>query len=586
MNKRNLGPVVLVLVAVASGLLVYWLMDGGPKTKPSQANTPDETAERQKPAGNEPARNRPAPENIEPDPVRNDRPQQPYTIDTSLPRILVEGDVTDSNGVGLPDIEVTFTGDMALRGVFGTGYTDATGRYRLLAWAANKNSRSASPDRKGTVVARAPDGGQGATAQFAVPAGDSCNAPPIKLAAGGAIEGIATDAQGGPAAGARITIRSSQPVSVLDTRAREPRVVNRVVMRVVHADSAGRFKAANLPAAGYRITGDPGYPGHNPNAAGAEVSEGRSAWVELALKGDNYIRGQVLDATGQPVPGAVVTLARPTRTETGEDGNTIKPAIEAVERGDSIRRADEGIRRFDDTAATNTRQMTDGNGRFGFYSLEDIEWVVAARIGQAEDKVPAQRINQPDITLRLATQDGAFVSGTVTDAETGLPVEAFDLRSLPGTGSADPDPFAKVADDRVFPWRPSGAYRLVNPPSGEFRIRVTAPGYAPAIVQLKALGPGEHRAGIDMQLLPLCELYVQPTLDGRRLDFEPVMLLFDERLAYQAATDALGEVRIPGVAPGRYKLKLVQADGTVHSADLEVPARRRATLGVNLSPGG
>lgn len=585
MNKRILGPVVMLVVALASGLLVFWLLGGGPDPKP-HANVPEEVADQPKPGTDTPPANRPGPENIEPDPVRNERPQQPYTIDKSLPRMLVEGQVTDANGVGLADVEVTFTGDLALRGMLGTGYTDATGRYRLLAWAANKNARSVSTDRKARVVARSPEGGQGASDPFVVPNGDTVDAPAITLQAGGSIEGTAVDSQGRPAPGARITVRSAQPVSMIDLRAREARVTNRVLMRMVNADSNGNFKVSNLPAAGYRISGDPGYSGFNPNALSVDVAEGRTAWAQVVLKSENYIRGQVVDATGKPVPGALVMLARPPK-EGEEDPNRVKPAIEARDRDTRIRTAGEdSIRRFDENTATNARQMTDGNGRFGFYSLEDTDWTVTARVGQAETKLEKQRINQPDITLHLASTDGSFVSGVVTDAETGLPIEAYDLRALAGTGSSDPDPFARVAEDRIFPWRPSGAYRLVNPPGGDFRVRVTAPGYAPAFVSVKPLTPGEHRNQVDLQLLPLCEVFLQPTLDGRRLDFEPVMLLFDERLAYQASTDALGEVRIPGVAPGRYKLKLVQADGTVHEADVEVPARRRANLSISLNPAG
>lgn len=587
-NNKYVGTVAVLLVAAASGLLVFFLLADSPKPSPKPKTDPDQKSDAGKPDPVQPDKPATAPENIEPDPVRNERPPQPYVLPSELPRLIVEGRVVDGNGVGLADAEVLFTGDMALRGMQGVGFTDGAGNYQLLAWSSTKPAASGSTTRRGTISARSADGGQGVSPTVTVPDGESFLAPPVAVNAGGAIEGVVLNTDGAPAPGARVTVRSATPVPMPDFRGREPRVVTRPLVRMVQADERGQFKAAALPAAQYRVTADPGYWGQNTNAATVDVAEGRSAWSQVELRAENYIRGRVVDALGNPVPDAVVFLTRPpVEGETPGDLGSAANRITARDRGGDVSRIGaDTARRFDESSATNSRQMTDAQGRFGFFTLEDIEWTVVARVGAVEARLEKHRVNLPDITLTLETPGKALVSGRVTDAETGLPVSAFDLRVFAGSGSADPDPFSRVAPDRMFPWRPSGEYRLVNPPAGEFRLRFTAPGFVPQFVQIKALGDGEHRAAANAELLPLCELYMTPTLNNRRFDFEPVMLMFDNRIAYQASTDALGNLRIPGVAPGKYRLKLVQRDGTALQCDVEVPARRRAELSVTLDPAG
>jgi hypothetical protein len=105
-------------------------------------------------------------------------------------------------------------------------------------------------------------------------------------------------------------------------------------------------------------------------------------------------------------------------------------------------------------------------------------------------------------------------------------------------------------------------------------------------VPVPALGAGEHRAGLEARLVPLCELILTPMHDSSRLDLEPVLLLFDQRLAYQASTDEAGITRIPDVAPGHYQLRIVLANGTILGAEIDVPAKRRAELTASLVPAG
>ena len=123
---------------------------------------------------------------------------------------------------------------------------------------------------------------------------------------------------------------------------------------------------------------------------------------------------------------------------------------------------------------------------------------------------------------------------------------------------------------------------MINVPQGDFRLRLSAPGYVPLLLPVEALRESEQRTGLVAELKPLCDVTITPTHDGRRYDLEPVMLMYDNRIAYQASTDATGRVRIPAVAPGSYELRLMLQNGTVMKAQVEVPAKRAALLEVEL----
>src|SRR5690606_2170777 len=330
------------------------------------------------------------------------------------------------------------------------------------------------------------------------------------------------------------SIRSAQAVPMAEERAGGPRIGERHLQRQVHADDRGAFKLAALPAGTYRITGDAGYFGQNTDALIVEVSEGRITTAVIKLRGENYLRGQVVDAMGMPVAGAIVQL----RGEGVALGDGLLQPIQDRDRIGLRRQNDgnTGIRRFAERTAA-ARQFTDADGRFGFYSLQDKPYALVARLGSVEAQLENLPVNGPDAVLRLGETGGRVVSGYATDSATGLPVTAFDVRVVARADSTDPDPFTRVSPDRTFPWRPAGAFRVMDAPAEDFSIRISAPGYVPLIIPVDGLGQAEHRANVEAGLVPLCNLTVTPTQDGARLDLEPVLLLFEGYLAYQGATD-------------------------------------------------
>jgi protocatechuate 3,4-dioxygenase beta subunit len=581
MNRKVLIPLALLLVVGLAAMLFFIFSGDDPAPDAPHEGTPGVAKKQDPDRKTTPVRTpTPVPENIQPDPVAV-KPRETFVFQKDLPRIIATGRVVDGNGIGIPDAEVVFSGDRSMRGVYGMGYTDGGGSYSILAWASTRARRTPSQDRAAVVAARAPDGGAGVARSEALPEEDRITMPDVVIAAGGSIEGTIETSDRMPAAGAPVTVQSAGRVPMADMRGREPRIEDRIFIRKVQADERGAFKLTNLAAGKYRITGDAGYLGMNTSAEIIEVAEGRITSATIVLRAENYIRGQVLDAVGQPVPGAVVQLSSNDDAATSPLGTPVRPNTVELRRAVSD---GSGPLRFDEAGAGNTAtQMTDTDGRFGFFTLQDREWTVAARVGKAETRLEGVRVNQADLALRLSSGGGRLVSGTVVNAETGLAITAFDLR-VQKSDRNDPDALTLVAEDGAFPWRPGGAFRVVNAPEGDFSVRVSAPGYVPLSMPVSALGQGEHRSGLHGELVPLCDLHLTPTHEGRRYDLEPVVLLYGERqVAYKAATDALGHVRIRDVAPGDYTFKLMLQDGTTLTAEITVPRKKRADVPLDLS---
>jgi hypothetical protein len=243
----------------------------------------------------------------------------------------------------------------------------------------------------------------------------------------------------------------------------------------------------------------------------------------------------------------------------------------------------------DETSALATqvgkrRSITDAAGRYGFSNVQAGEYRLESKLGASEALLQAVQPGQPDHDLQLDANSS--LSGTVLDAQTGLPVEFYDVRVVVAGQPTEVTPFERVSQDGRFAHHPGGRYALLNPMLQEGVVRVSAAGYMPATLSFGPLAEGDMLTGQDISLKPLCRLSFELVREGRRLDLEPVALLFDGLLAYEASSDELGRVRIPDVAPAAYKVVVFLADGTKLEADVTVPAAREAELQVALKPVG
>jgi protocatechuate 3,4-dioxygenase beta subunit len=583
MGQKLIVPVAFVVLALGACIAIYFLMQGdSPRPGPE-------------PAGNTPVAERPKNESrpltladfdvaqVDPDPVRTDRPPQPYVAPKTTMRIVISGRVVDESGVAIVDARVFFTGASRLNGMKGAGYTDAGGNYRLLAWAPNVNKMG---DPLGRVAAEAPDGRVAVGENVSIADDALAEMPDLIFAASTTLEGQVITSSGEPAPGAEVTVRSAGPVQVATIQGRESTNTRRQFVTTVIADQSGRYSFKHLPPGRYQVSAEAGYFGVNAQKPEADLTTAGYAWQDVQLENPNQVRGVLKDAAGNSISGAVVRLSM-VRGGAGETDGILPglPAGEITEVRD-LRDRTAGFRSGDTSLQTNAladrRALTDAAGRFGFTRLSDADYKLEVKLGDAEGVIEGVKISQPDYALQIEVKTS--VAGVVRDAETGLAIEFFDARMA--QAASDATPFERVADDGRFEYHPGGGYMIPNPTLEAGMVRISAPGYMPATVSVGDLKEGDARRDLDVTLKPLCELSFDLTRDGRRLDFEPVALLFDDRLAYEASSDQLGRVRIPRVAPATYRVRVTLADGTELQADITVPDARKATLEAKLRTAG
>jgi protocatechuate 3,4-dioxygenase beta subunit len=355
---------------------------------------------------------------------------------------------------------------------------------------------------------------------------------------------------------------------------RSVRVQHVYLSRAATTDHRGEFRFVGLRPGRYSLGAESSYFGHAPQRQEVEAPASRPVWADVNLTATAWVRGVVRDSDGRPVPGAVVRV-------TGADGRP--PAGRAPDLSNARDEAGGvlGTSRKDDLRLrlnAGNMALTDDQGRFGFFGLAAGPWTVTTRVGESEAVVEGQEPGGPDVVL--VVQADSVLAGVVRDAETGRPVEQFDLRLL--RGSQDKvTPYDRVSAERAFPLRPGGEWRVLNA-TGSVLLRASAPGYAPATLKLDDLAAGQRRDNLEIRLLPLCSLTLNLSFEGARLEFEPVMLMFERGLVYESTTDAAGRARPGQVMPARYEVRAVLRDGTRLAATVDVPARAAATLEVAL----
>jgi len=583
MGQKLVVPLTMLVLAISAGVAIYFLLQADtPRPAPAPAgnstvaDTPQRDSTPLSPLEFDVSR-------LQPDPVLTDKPHQPFSPAKDGLRMVISGRVLDDSGVGVADARVLFTGAQKLHLLRGSGYTDAAGNYRLLAWSTLSGHTAGEP--AGRVSAEAPDGRLTVGDQTPVTEGDSFEMPDLTLASGATLEGQVITSDGAPAAGVIVTVRSGGPVFVHAIRGREPNSGQRQHVTSVTANETGRFSFRNLPPAKYQLSADAGYFGVNVPTPDVDLISARYLWQDLRLEGGSHVRGTVRDRQGNPIAGAVVQLVLVRR-----DAPPETPPVNSPARLEAVRDLRERVTDFrNDTTALATqvgkrRSITDAAGRYGFSNVQAGEYRLESKLGASEALMESVQPGQPDYDLQLDANSS--LSGTVLDAQTGLPVEFYDVRVVVAAQPGEVTPFERVSADGRFGHHPGGRYALLNPTLREGVVRVSAAGYMPATLKFGPLAEGDMLSGLDISLKPLCRLSFELVREGRRLDLEPVALLFEGMLAYEASSDERGRVRIPDVAPATYNVTVFLADGSKLVADVVVPAAREAELQVAFKPAG
>jgi RNA polymerase sigma factor (sigma-70 family) len=245
----------------------------------------------------------------------------------------------------------------------------------------------------------------------------------LLLAAGGAIEGLVTDAKGAPVAGVVVRTRwDGPPAGAAETKSRED----------------GAYRLAGLPPGHHLVEAARG-PGMTQTATAA-VSEGATIRVDFAAT--STLTGVLLDAAGVTVAAADVT-----------------------------------VRLIGSTTFVQRRAKTDDAGRFRVEGLEPAEWSIGVQVHGVE---PFAANDVTRVTLAVGEQDvvvripAGSIAGRVFLKAGGAPVgrpgiqlSLYTLRPSGATwtlgttaGMAFPDADGKF----VFRGLAVGRYRILGHP--------------------------------------------------------------------------------------------------------------------------
>ena len=356
--------------------------------------------------------------------------------------------VVDVHGAPLAGAQVTA---LTRSGRIGPATSDQDGALRLDVPVADGRERDS--------VHFAAAGYASQARTVVVERGGSTHAGTIELAPGGVVSGRVVDPSGDPVPGARVTIGEVD----LPRRRLE-------ALRLEHppggppecaTDAHGEFRLRGVPIGHVRLwaRGEGMLPGFTPPV---EVREGQESFgVEVVLRelaDGHLIRGLVLDPLGAPIRFADLDY----RHSSKRGGRSISGDERAGEDG-----------RFEFVLFRDERlwiTARDPEGRYGPGSASGVE---AGELDLVLQLVEAQRI-----ALVVLDPDGGAVEHfgfDVLSADEELTHQSADSGARQG-GRAD--------------------FRL---PSGAFRVRVTAPGYA--VGEVGPLAPGAVAGEVEVRLV-------------------------------------------------------------------------------------
>jgi hypothetical protein len=372
-------------------------------------------------------------------------------------------------------------------------------------------------------------------------------APPAR---DGVITGQVVDALSGKpvsaaivtVSGAGLTVRTVNPGGPGDARGF---TLSSAVPRILTGGD-GRFVFRDLPAGSFTITATKG--GYTDGASGRRVmgapaqpvvltAAQRTAEVALRIWKNGVIAGTIVDEAGEPVVGVQVRAARQTLTT--------------------------GRRRFTPAGVSVT---TDDRGIYRLSGLLPGEYLIAA--------------SPPPLSANISTFIDVARTGRGSGemAALGIPgsmngIQVGDAQMMLGRGGAIPPP-------------PAGGRMQIYPPI--FYPSALAPAQATAI----ALGSGEERTGVDLQLLPVPTARVTGTLVAPagpaarvtvRLLPAGVDEIAPEALAPVSFADASGAFAFAAVPQGQYSLRAATRIGP---ADIARPGAEMYWLDMPLTVAG
>lgn len=417
----------------------------------------------------------------------------------------VAGRVTDESGVPVPGARVHLHAVSDTRAV-----TTKDGRFRLRRLEPARNAELEA-EKVGFARARRPG--------LQLKAGASTLVPDLILRHGLRVVGTVVDPSGSPVAGVEVRAASEAEKAKLDSRFGEP-----PPLPDASSDARGRFELAGLDPGEYRVVlWRDGFADRSVAGLGVK-RDGPNQWAPIVLTPGAAIDGLVTTGDGKPIEGAHVTaFLEPGRPRSANSDN-------------------QGRFHLEDLAPQHPAEL----------------WV------SAEGFVPARgrRATPPSANVKVSLTAASMLAGRVEDALTKVPLHAFSLALLPASVLEDHPASEDFRSEE-------GRFVLNNIAPGQWSVRTSAPGYAPAVFPVGELMAGETREGLVFAVREGCSLsgrVVDPRHRGiaeARLVIHPRDTagnddseLYDDPEDPRTSTDGEGRFRLQGLSSGKSKLEV------------------------------
>ncbi len=260
--------------------------------------------------------------------------------------------------------------------------------------------------------------------------------------------------------------------------------------------------------------------------------------------GNEVLSGRVVDSSGGPVVGALVSVRSAARAYPKQFGDP-----------------------------NGYEALTDAEGRFTAEGLAPGTYDVTARqLGLAPARVTDVASGRKDLVLTLAR--GTKLEGTVRDAASGQPISSFSVGLMLKVGPLQREPFTQLSfiDSQ-------GRYEVSGIAPGGYVVQLVAPGYTPAESQVEMVeGAGPLR--VDFSLARGSRLTGRVVESGTNKPIENAHVIVESggmgggalSVRFDGVADATGEFTIDGLAPGNVSL-FVEATGYNSRVISGVPVR-------------
>lgn len=338
----------------------------------------------------------------------------------------------------------------------------------------------------------------------------------------GSIQGVVTDDEtGDPISGATVNVYFGSFL-----------VASRLT------DSVGSYLVGSLPPGNYTLTAIA--KDYQSSSQGVFVFTGISTIANFSL---------------EPLPGSL--------SGTVEDANTTDPIPGAL------------VIALKDQVLLGA-SLTDANGKYAISDLAEGNYSVLVFADGYQRGLEGAIVESEENTVvnfSLETDRGEIV-GTVTDANTTDPIPGAQVEVYNGTTLVD----SALTDS-------SGNYVVQDLPPGFYNVRASATGY-----QAKTLGATVTNGGttvVDFALDPSpgsVAGMVTDADDGTPIQGAVVHVFSAGNLAGITMTNAMGNYRVTGLAPGSYTVVVSADDYQTASTGVNVVANVDSTANFQLDP--